>query len=354
MMKLFAFILAVAIAATSIGCGGSNNIANGVPTPPADPNKPTADPSAEAMLDMDRGMTEAFFKGDAQFFDTMLLDHFVAFDGGQRIGKADMLKMVGGMKCNIKSWSLTEPTSVKLDADNIALIYKSTVDGECTQGGKKTKVPSPTRAVSIWSRVEMVWRGVFHSETPIMGAAAIASTDADSKAASTPAKPADSSTASKDTGTRGDSSARSGNPAANKQAESKPAPPPPAKSPNSDALVAKHSAGWEAFKTRNAAWFNENLTTTAALIDPMGTFVNGRDNLVRLWTETMKCEGVNTVSFADGYASSLSPMVELLTGKGTADGKCDGQPNGSLNQAAVYVKEGDNWKLAFMTEAPAK
>jgi hypothetical protein len=36
-----------------------------------------------------------------------------------------------------------------------------------------------------------------------------------------------------------------------------------------------------------------------------------------------------------------------------ANGKCDGQNNGDLYQAAVYVKEGEAWKLAFMFETPA-
>ena len=40
-----------------------------------------------------------------------------------------------------------------------------------------------------------------------------------------------------------------------------------------------------------------------------------------------------------------------LTGKGEADGSCDGQKNGPLYTTAFYVKEGDAWKLAFMFEA---
>jgi hypothetical protein len=67
----------------------------------------------------------------------------------------------------------------------------------------------------------------------------------------------------------------------------------------------------------------------------------------------MKCEGITKVSVADGFATAISPTMEILTLKGTADGKCDGQPNGPLYQSVVYVKEGDAWKLAFLFESPA-
>jgi hypothetical protein len=67
----------------------------------------------------------------------------------------------------------------------------------------------------------------------------------------------------------------------------------------------------------------------------------------------MKCEGITSVKVTDGFASAISPTVEILTLKGTADGSCDGQKNGPLFQSAVYVKEGDAWKLAFMFESPA-
>jgi hypothetical protein len=66
----------------------------------------------------------------------------------------------------------------------------------------------------------------------------------------------------------------------------------------------------------------------------------------------MKCEGVTNVKVSDGFSTSISPTVEILTLKGNADGTCDGQKNGDLYQTAVYLKEGDTWKLAYMMESP--
>ncbi len=67
----------------------------------------------------------------------------------------------------------------------------------------------------------------------------------------------------------------------------------------------------------------------------------------------MKCEGITKVSVTEGFATAISPTVEILTLKGSSDGTCDGQKNGGLWQSAVYVKEGETWKLASMFESPA-
>ena len=141
-------------------------------------------------------------------------------------------------------------------------------------------------------------------------------------------------------------------PAANASANSNTAAPAaPAKSANTDALTKTHNAGWEAFMKKDATWFNANLTDGATNVDPMGGVVSGKANVVKNWTETMKCEGITKVSVSDGFATAISPTVELLTVKGNADGTCDGQKNGDLYQSTIYVKEGDAWKLAFMFES---
>ena len=51
----------------------------------------------------------------------------------------------------------------------------------------------------------------------------------------------------------------------------------------------------------------------------------------------------------DGFATALSPTVEMLTRKGTADGTCAGQPVGGTDiwGVSIFVREGDAWKFAF-------
>lgn len=116
-------------------------------------------------------------------------------------------------------------------------------------------------------------------------------------------------------------------------------------------MAKTHSAGWEAFRNKDAKWFEANTTKDMSFVDPAGMFHSGQAAVVKLWTADMKCEGVTKTSFTEAFASAISPTVELLTGKGEADGSCDGQKNGPLYQTAVYVKEGDAWKLTFMFES---
>jgi ketosteroid isomerase-like protein len=281
---------------------------------------------------MDKKANEAWIKGDKAHFDGFLSDKFVSAERGQRMTKAELLEMIGSFKCDVKTWNLEDPQMMKVNEDTYVISYKGTFDGSCTMDGKAEKLPSPVRAASIYIRDGDKWKGAFHSETLIV----------DPKAPPPPATKEEPKKADK--------------PAANTSANANaaaPAPAKPAPSANTDALVKIHTAGWEAFKAKDAKWFNDNLTNDASNVDPLGNWISGKANIVKQWTETMKCEGITKVSVKDGFASAISPTVEILTLKGAADGTCDGQKNGDLWQTAVYVKEGDAWKLAFMFESPA-
>jgi hypothetical protein len=60
------------------------------------------------------------------------------------------------------------------------------------------------------------------------------------------------------------------------------------------------------------------------------------------------------IRVTDGFASALSPTVEMLTRKGTADGTCGGQKVGGtvIWGVSIYVKDGDAWKFAFGMNSP--
>ena len=144
---------------------------------------------------------------------------------------------------------------------------------------------------------------------------------------------------------------------ANSNAAAPAAPAKPVADANTDALTKMHNSGWEAFKNKDAKWFDANMTTDFSFVDPIGGWHSGKAGAIKQWTETMKCEGITKASFTDTFASAASPTVEILTGKGTADGTCDGMKNTDIWQTAIYVKEGEAWKLAFMFESmppPAK
>lgn len=335
MRKIGTFIMMMAVSAMFAACGGTAENKPANTNSNANTTKPVAAaPTKEVLLDMDKKATEAWIKGDAAYFEGMLSDKFVSYNNGERYDKAAEIAMIKGVKCDFKSWSLDDAQMAKINDDTYVVAYKNTSDGSCTWEGKTEKMPSPMRAATVWVRNGDKWQGVFHSETPII----------DPKAP--PPPPAKKDEAKKEEPKKDD--AKKEEP--KKEDTAKPAKPTP--SANTDALVKMHTAGWQAFKAKDAKWFDANLIADAAIVDPLGTWISGKANIVKHWTETMKCEGITKVSVSDGFATAISPTVEILTLKGSADGKCDGQPNGELYQSVVYVKEGDAWKLGFMFESP--
>lgn len=319
-------MILLAVAATLLAACGGTATNNSTPTATkADAPKPTASaPTAEVLFAMEKQASEAWIKGDKAFFEGMMSDKFVSFEQGRRGSKSDTLGMIGTYKCEMKTWDLTEPQMSKINDDTYALTTKGTYDGSCTgPDGKAMKMPSPVRAVSIYTRDGDKWKGAYHGETMII----------DPK--NPPPAPPKAEAPKKDAET------------AKKEELNKPTP-----GANTDALVKLHTGGWEAFKAKDAKAFGDLLSSNMALVDPIGGYISGKDAVIKTWTETMKCEGITKTSVSDGFASALSPTVEILTLKGTADGKCDGMANGPLWQMAVYVKEGEAWKLAFMQEWP--
>ena len=282
------------------------------------------------------------------------------------MGKADLVKMIGSNKCEVKEgWKVEDPQMAKIDDDTYVLTYRGTFDGSCKgPDGKTMKMPSPTRAATVWSRTGDKWVAVYHGENLIVEPKA---------APAAPAKPdAKKEEPKKEELKKEDPKKDEVKKEAPKKEEPKnvdvkkdektaatvnTAAAEPAKAvadANTEALVKLHTSGWEAFKAKDAKKLDELITSNMSLVNPMGGWMTGKANVIKQWTETMKCEGITKVSVTDGFASAISPTVELLTLKGMADGTCDGQKNGPLYQSAVYVKEGEAWKLAFMLETPAR
>lgn len=343
MRKTPLFTLTLAAAITFAACDPGTNSNKPVSNANAGTNTNTntakpvaAAPTADTFLTMDRQANEAYIKGDAKFFEGMLGDKFLMFGtDGTRFDKATSIKMIASVKCDVKDgWKLDEPQMAKIDGDTYAFSYKGTFDGTCTENGKSMKLPSPVRGGSVYSRSGDKWVAVYHGENLIV----------DPKAPpAPPAKAEKKDMAKKDMAKKDDAKQAV-------SADTMTAPPAPVKSANTDALVKLQAAGWEAWRTKDAKNFEATTTKDISFVDPMGGWVSGQAATIKAWTE-MPCEGVTKTSFTDGVATAISPTVEILTGKGTSDGTCMGQKNGDIYQSAVYVKEGDAWKLAFMFES---
>lgn len=326
MRKIGMFILTALVAFALSGCGApaGNSNSNGS-TGNANSGKTTAAaaPTAESLLALDKQATEAYFKGDRKFFEGFLSDKFATVEGGMRADKAMALKTISGVKCDVKSWSVEDPKTTMVDADTYVLSYKGNFDGTCTRDGQPEKSPSPVRAATVFVRNGEKWQAAFHGENPIVDPKAPPAAPAKPEAKEEPkkdeAKPAEKSASNLSTA--------------------------PGKSPNTDALVALEKSGWTAWKMKDAKKLEELTGKNLAILGPDGTWMT-RAETIKFWVE-MPCENVKTVEVKEGHAVALSSTVEMMTFKGSADGTCFGQKNGTQDSMSVYVKEDGVWKLAF-------
>ena len=340
MKKTLQFILLAAASTFFAACAGpaANTEANTNTTKPV-----AAAPTADALMALEKHANEAYVKGDSKFFEGMLSDKFVILTGGgQRMDKAATVKMIAGVKCDIKSMDLTEPGMSMIDRDTYALSYKATWDGTCDGvDGKRAKVPSPIRSASIWVRSGDKWQAVFHGENLIV----------DPKnplaPATTPKKPA--APPKKEEPNKDEKTAANSNTAANTAAPARATP-----DANTDALVKVELALWEAWKEHDAKKLDPLIARDVSFVNIFGTYLGTRAEAMKDWTGT-GCE-VKSVSVSDGFATALSPTVEMLTRKGAADGSCGGQNIGGtvIWGVSIYVKDGDAWKFAFGMNLSAK
>ncbi len=334
MTRLTLFTLTAVAGVAFAGCAAP---AGNAPANDATANtaKPTAAaPSADALLALDRQANEAFIKGDSKFFERMLSDKFVMHEGGQRMDKAAVVRMIAGNKCEVKTWNLDAPQVSKIDNDTYALSYKGTWDGTCTgPDGKAMKIPSPVRAATVFVRNGDEWQGAFHGENLIVD-----------PGNPPPAKPE----AEKEEPKKDDKTAANSTSGANTAAPAK------AKGDaNTDALVKVERSVWEAWKARDAKKLEDLTTRDISFVNIFGAYFGTKADVMKDWTSA-KCE-MKSVSVTAGAGTMLSPTVGILTVKGTADGTCDGQKVvGYVWGTSVYVKDGETWKWAFGFNSPTK
>ena len=374
MKKVCIFLLVTSLTVSLAGCGGAveNKPAN-TANANANVSKPApAAPTADTLLAMDRRANEAYIKGDSSYFDSFLSDKFAMLDmKGKRMDKAGAIKDISSVKCDVKTWDLTEPQTAKIDNDTYVLSYKATWDGTCTQNGKSMKIPSPVRAASVFIRNGENWQGAWHGEATMIEPKGDAKKDEAKKEEGKKdgAKPAEVAKADEVTAEAAKKeapkkeeakkeepkkeTAKKEEPKKEDKTAANAAPAEAAKpDANTDALTKIHQSGWEAWRDKDAAKLTSLTASSLAFVDAEGKWFGTKDEVIREWTGA-ECKDVKNVKVSDGFASALSPTVEVFTHSGTADGTCGGHKNGKLWGTAFYVKEGADWKLAFLFETPA-
>jgi hypothetical protein len=379
MKKVCVFLLLAAMAVSLAACGGAAENKTANTTANTNTAKPApAAPSADTLLTMDKAANEAWSKSDPSWFEQNLSDKFVMIgDKGKRLDRAGTIEMIKTGKCDIKNIDLTEPQLAKIDADTYVLSYKGAFDGTCTMGGKTQKMPSPMRAASVWVRGPAdKWMAAWHGETPIMepAKADVKKADAtkgeakkggpkdEAAKADTAAVAQDATSAAKEVAKKEEPKKEEAKKAAPMKEEAKKpetkkdekaaAPAEAMKpDPNTDALTKIHQTGWEAWRDKDSNKLRDITASSLSFVSADGKWYGTKDEVINSWV-SMDCKDVKNVKVADGFASPLSPTMEIFTSTGTADGTCDGRKNGTLYASSIYVKEGNDWKLAFMFESP--
>ena len=308
-LTIFTFLAAAALWMSGCGAPAGNAPANNAN---ANPAKPTAAaPTKDALVALEKSAFEAWQKKDGKFFEGFMTDGFVMFGEKGRQDKATSVKMIAENKCEVKSFSFSDEQMTAAGADAAILTLKATIDSVCD--GKKQ--PSPVWTATVFVRSGDAWKAAYHNEVPV--------TDPKAAPAAAP-KPAPAT-----------------KPAA---AETIPADATTA------ALLVVERKGWEAWKNRDAKGIEAVIMNDIVVIESLGQRFD-KAGALKAWTEP-KCE-IKSFSLTDAAGVSLTKDAGLLTFKGTADGKCDGQILTPLWGTGLFVKDGENWKFVMVFNTPA-
>ena len=113
-------------------------------------------------------------------------------------------------------------------------------------------------------------------------------------------------------------------------------------------IIALEKAGWEAWKNKNAAWFQENMTEELVQVTSDGVFTKA-DVIKALPTDCdVKSYALDNFKFV-----MLSKDVALLNYTAMQDGVCGGKTiPAKVRASVVYVMRGGKWLAALYTETP--
>ena len=119
--------------------------------------------------------------------------------------------------------------------------------------------------------------------------------------------------------------------------------------PTREALMAVEKGAWEAWKNRDAKFFEENMSAKFIGFGPNGR--TDKAGSIRSLTE-QKCE-IRSYTLADEQMKPVGADAALLTYTAKQDYTCDGKVGPpSVRALAVYIREGDKWKNTYYNEVP--
>jgi hypothetical protein len=119
--------------------------------------------------------------------------------------------------------------------------------------------------------------------------------------------------------------------------------------PTKDALVTLEKSAYEAWKSKDAKFWDTFLSDKFVGYGSSGKL--DKASATKEYTGA-DCE-IKSYALSDEQMKPLGNDAALLTYKTTVDGTCGGQKVPANSWAAgIYVRDGDTWKGAFHAEAP--
>ena len=122
-----------------------------------------------------------------------------------------------------------------------------------------------------------------------------------------------------------------------------------AAAPTKAALVSLEESAYEAWKSKDAKFWNTFLADNFVGWGSSGRL--DKASATKAYTGA-DCE-IKGYALSDAQMTPLGPDAALITHKVTVDGICGGQKRPSASwAAAVYVRDGNKWKAVFHAAAP--
>lgn len=112
-------------------------------------------------------------------------------------------------------------------------------------------------------------------------------------------------------------------------------------------IIALEKAGWQAWKNKDANWYQKNLTDDALSVH--GNDVADKAQNIK---DFIGCE-VKSFSLDDFKFVMIDKDAALITFKAMQDAVCNGKTQpAAVRASSVYVKRGGKWLNIFYTEIP--
>jgi len=244
---------------------------------------------------------------DTKFWSTFLSDKFVSWGLSGRIDKATAIREWSGTICKIVSYQISDSQLSRLTPEAAVLTHKTTVDGSCAGNPLPNASWTATGYVLEGAR----WKAVFRAASAIVEPAKLPRPTVDRTAAGRPAS----------------------------------------HDANTDAILSREQAIWDAWKDRDAKRLDALMPQQVQFIDIFGTHIATRAETLSAWSG-QGCD-VKSFQLADARGTIFTPNFAILTLYATVDGTCFGQPVIPVWTSSFYVRRGDTWVWSFGINIPA-